>query len=341
LKLESISKVLKSRGLFKNWFSAALKYFLWRRNLLKGDVISITCRDGAKEDIPIGLFGPIINAYFYGVIKEFSCIRKSVVAWYGSEIPLEELLASSAWVYALRFGWRYDIAGRYWFKGDVKFKHMYGPILEVFEYGEYKNLDVDNKIVVDVGAFVGDSSIYFVLRGAKKVIAVEPIPVNYLEMVENIRLNNMENRIIPVNAALGSELGSVKIRLVEPHMHYFRNTLLENLITKNSKDKYVYIPKITLGSIINRFNIDTENSILKMDCEGCEFEVIIKDFKHVKLFNEIYFEYHTCYTGIPVNKLLTLLKKNYKCKVISTEDFHKRHGLSKEQLGLVYCKKLA
>ncbi|MGB9831271.1 MAG: FkbM family methyltransferase, partial [Fervidicoccus fontis] len=192
-----------------------------------------------------------------------------------------------------------------------------------------------------VGAFVGESSIYFVLKGAKKVIAVEPVPVNYLEMVENIGLNNAENKIIPVNVALGSELGSVKIKLVEPHMDYFRNTRLENLITKNSKEVHVYIPKITLGSIIDRFNIDTENSILKMDCEGCEFEVIIKDFEHVKLFNEIYFEYHTNYTGIPVSKLLTLLIKNYNCKVISTEDFRKRHGLSKEQLGLVYCKKLA
>ncbi len=340
MKLKSIIKVLKSRGLFKNWFSAGLKYFLWRRDLLKEDAISIICRDGAKGDIPIGLFGPIINAYFHGVIKEFSCIKKSVVTWYDSEIPLEELLAGSAWVYALRFGWRYNNVNGYWFKGNVKFKHMYEPILEVFEYGEYEKLNVNGKIVIDVGAFIGDSAIYFAIKGAERVIAIEPIPINYLEMLENIKLNSLDiKKIMPINAALGSERGNLRIKIIEPHMYSLRNSPLDELRTWNSNDTYVYVPKITLMDIINEFNIDTSRSVLKMDCEGCEFDIILKDYDHVKLFDEIYFEHHTYLTGTSINRLLKLLEKDYKCDIVSTENFYKRHGLGVEHLGLIYCKK--
>ena len=37
---------------------------------------------------------------------------------------------------------------------------MYWSILEVFNYGEYSALNVNGKLVVDIGAFVDDSSIY-------------------------------------------------------------------------------------------------------------------------------------------------------------------------------------
>jgi len=40
----------------------------------------------------------------------------------------------------------------------------------MFDFEEYKFLNVQNKSVLDVGAFVGDSSIYFILKGAKKSI---------------------------------------------------------------------------------------------------------------------------------------------------------------------------
>ena len=66
-------------------------------------------------------------------------------------------------------GWIYDKSCECWVKKNVKFLNMYAPILDVFEFGEYSFVDVEDRIVVDVGAYVGDSSIYFALRGAKKL----------------------------------------------------------------------------------------------------------------------------------------------------------------------------
>jgi len=45
---------------------------------------------------------------------------------------------------------------------------MHHSILEIFNYGEYSALNVYGKVVIDVGAFVGDSSIYFALRGREE-----------------------------------------------------------------------------------------------------------------------------------------------------------------------------
>jgi 23S rRNA G2069 N7-methylase RlmK/C1962 C5-methylase RlmI len=46
---------------------------------------------------------------------------------------------------------------------------MKESILAIFEYGGwYEDLNVKGKVVIDVGAYIGDSAIYFALRGAKK-----------------------------------------------------------------------------------------------------------------------------------------------------------------------------
>ncbi len=56
----------------------------------------------------------------------------------------------------------------------MKFKQIYRSIYDVFDCGEYGVLDVSGKVVIDVGASIGDSAIYFALKGARKVIAIEP-----------------------------------------------------------------------------------------------------------------------------------------------------------------------
>ena len=79
---------------------------------------------------------------------------------------------------------------------------MRWPILEVFDFGSFEGIDVNNRGVVDVGAFVVGSAIYFAFRGARRVIAVEPHPGAFAEMLDNIRLNNLES-VIPNQCRFG------------------------------------------------------------------------------------------------------------------------------------------
>jgi len=126
------------------------------------------------------------------------------------KIPLSEIEVSGDLIIrVLEINWQY--VNNYWEKGNVKFKHLYNAIYETFEEKQWDFLNVQNKSVLDIGAFVGDSPIYFILKGAKRVYAIEPHPDAYNEMLENIKLNNMEDKIIPINIGINYDNGYVSI----------------------------------------------------------------------------------------------------------------------------------
>jgi len=78
--------------------------------------------------------------------------------------------------------------------------------------------------------------------------------------------------------------------------------------------KYFATPAVTLGELINKFGIDPNDAVLKMDCEGCEFDIILNDYEHVRLFKELILEYH--YPGFNrLDDLLVILNRDYKCDI--------------------------
>ena len=60
-------------------------------------------------------------------------------------------------------------------------------------FSDYWRLDVKGKRVLDIGAGIGDSSIYFSLAGAKEVVAVEIDRKKVELMRENLKLNGISN----------------------------------------------------------------------------------------------------------------------------------------------------
>ena len=92
----------------------------------------------------------------------------------------------------------------YWIYNGFRFKRLYGSILEIFSYGYYGFLSFDGLEVIDVSGFTGDLAIYFISRGAYRVIALEPHPKAFGEMIENIRSISLEDRIISINAELSN-----------------------------------------------------------------------------------------------------------------------------------------
>jgi hypothetical protein len=98
------------------------------------------------------------------------------------------------------------------------------------------------------------------------------------------------------------------------------------------------VDTVTLGDIAKA--VDVDGAVLKMDYEGCEYDIILNDYEHVKVFDEVYLEYHTYTTGKPVDALLKKVSKDYKCEIASNEEFYKRHGCCRKLLGLVKCVKV-
>lgn len=60
-------------------------------------------------------------------------------------------------------------------------------------FRRFKNLrkeypvSVESRKILDVGAYIGDTPIYWVLKGAKIVYAVEPVPEHYELLCLNAR----------------------------------------------------------------------------------------------------------------------------------------------------------
>jgi hypothetical protein len=73
------------------------------------------------------------------------------------------------------------------------------------------DLNVRDRVVVYIGASIGDTGLNFVYQGAESVIAIEPDPFTFELLQRNIELNRMQQTIIPINAALSGHIGSIKI----------------------------------------------------------------------------------------------------------------------------------
>lgn len=152
-------------------------------------------------------------------------------------------------------------------------------VKEIFFENEYDTLEVKDKIVLDIGANVGDSSILFLRLGAKKVIALEPQIEFFNRCKKNIEINNLEQKIEILNAGLDDTKGYFSIDLKEDSKKF----------SFDSKDQGIKIPKLTLDDIIP----DEKNLVLKLDCELCEYNVILNSsVECLQKFDRILIEFH-------------------------------------------------
>jgi FkbM family methyltransferase len=70
----------------------------------------------------------------------------------------------------------------------------------------------DAAVIVDVGANIGNHSIYWAkIHNAKRVHSFEPVPLTYGILCENIRINSLEQIVIAHHLGLGDRDGSAEI----------------------------------------------------------------------------------------------------------------------------------
>ncbi|WP_010917131.1 FkbM family methyltransferase [Thermoplasma volcanium] len=166
---------------------------------------------------------------------------------------------------------------------NIMFEYPIGDAAGVFGFEIYAFLRVENETVIDIGANIGDSSIYFALNNAKKVIALEPYPYSYNIALKNIKNYDLQDKIILLNAGYGQD-GTIK---VDPD---FKNPGTINL---RSFTDGMDIKILSLKTLLSDYQID--KAVLKMDCEGCEYNLLKEDNDTLKKFERIEIEYHYGY----------------------------------------------
>lgn len=172
----------------------------------------------------------------------------------------------------------------------LKLSTFTGHLTDVFFDEVYEPLNVMQEIVIDIGANIGDSTIYFIQKGAKIVIAIEPYPDFYNLLAENIKINNLDNKVIPLNVGISSTIGQIKINKT--------NTADIGYSLKKCDDGKLIVGLTTLKQILDEFNLC--DVVLKMDCEGCEYDSILACEKEIlRKFKRVALEYHNGPQNIP------------------------------------------
>jgi FkbM family methyltransferase len=139
------------------------------------------------------------------------------------------------------------------------------------EYAIIRNIKFDeNDIVLDVGANVGMVSITIAKDNpGVKFYAFEPADINFKNLEYNIKINNTPN-VYAINHGLGgkSEVLNFKVSAVNSggssaffYQNDNSNLFFEQKIQVHPISKFISDKKI--GKI----------KLLKIDCEGCEFDV--------------------------------------------------------------------
>ena len=200
-------------------------------------------------------------------------------------------------------------------------------VVETFVRGDYEVPEVLSGLrgrdVIDVGASAGDTALYFVLNGTRKVIAVEPLPNVARCAEENLKLNGITGEVKVINAALGSGPVSVPCDY---------DLWSSNSFSTLSTSGPCKVPGVTISDLLSMVD---DPYLLKMDCEGCEAEAILgPERERLRAFEHIIFETHPQITGVSNEKLFASLKElGFECRLHVAGD-------PKLGINIYHCKSL-
>lgn len=134
----------------------------------------------------------------------------------------------------------------------------------------YKLDDIDfvpGDVVIDIGAHVGVVSCYLAKKHPYiKVYAYEPNPDNYARLMRNLEKNHIYN-VTAFNLAVA---GTGNVFLLTPNTF---NSGASSGYVGSPKDGIIRAECVSLDSILNTNRI-THCKLLKLDCEGAEYDII-------------------------------------------------------------------
>jgi FkbM family methyltransferase len=158
-----------------------------------------------------------------------------------------------------------------------------GLAAQTFFDGFQDGFHVSGKTVIDIGASIGDTAILYALRDAEKIIAYEPFPSTYASLLKNIESNGFSGKIIPKREAAGKS----ELLLLEDN-----GSERSSAVAQSSENGGIKTKSCSLGEIITDNGLKS-GCAMKIDCEGCEFELLRgATNKELAVFDEIIMEIH-------------------------------------------------
>lgn len=159
---------------------------------------------------------------------------------------------------------------------------MYREVIEANQY-HLTQEKVKDRLVIDIGANIGAFSLYAAALGAKQVVSVEPISASYNTFLRNIHRMGLKN--VTTHKRIIAEKGN-EFLPVSLNSNAGANSMY------NVSDNYEVVETATFSQLMSQ--IAGHDILLKLDCEGGEYDVIMNaDEKDMVRINEIMLEIHT------------------------------------------------
>jgi FkbM family methyltransferase len=160
---------------------------------------------------------------------------------------------------------------------------------------EYETREIIGKILLpdsiflDLGANIGLHSIFATkyLTGMGKVYSFEPTPNTFNYLVENIKINNLTEKIIPENIAITYQNGYAYFLVT-------KNSECNSIVTELNDDvSTIKVPTMSIDNYCKSNNINKVD-LIKMDIEGQELNAMksmidtVKNNESIKIIFELH-----------------------------------------------------
>lgn len=182
------------------------------------------------------------------------------------------------------------------------FNDGYLHIHKAIEYVRHYNLHQEPAIIVDVGAALGVTAEKFSKAfPASDVYAFEPIQSTFQSLKKNVSGNK---NIRPINKGLGKEAGQFTIHLSKRITSSSLLDMKKNISNEFFSDniQQVGTEMITVSTLDKEIPSDKNISILKMDVQGYELEILkggTESLKHTSVIL-VEMQNHDLYSNAPM-----------------------------------------
>ena len=141
--------------------------------------------------------------------------------------------------------------------------NLYCGLHEFNDMGFLLHFLREEDLFVDVGSNIGSYTVLASAHVGSRSITIEPVPSTYSSLLNNIKINNINERVTALNFAIGSKTSTIDFT--------FDMDTVNHVATKEDKN-IISVKLVKLDDLLDKQELPT---LLKIDVEGYETDVIL------------------------------------------------------------------